>query len=103
MEQVGEWLGWAVKEFSLDTVDITKFECNGRELTELTKDDFIQRAPPNTGDILYSHLNLLRARNCKFVSFLSHHVILPSLSLTLSLSSLVQLLQLLNIRQQEEN
>ena len=59
------WLDWAVDEFSLDPVNTTQFQINGAKLCSLSKDEFLDLAPPYTGDVLYSHLCLLRARNGK--------------------------------------
>jgi hypothetical protein len=57
-----QWIEWAVNEFNLDPVHVANFEIEGPELCSLTKDDFTMKAPTYTGDVLYSHLNLLRAR-----------------------------------------
>lgn len=62
-QQVTQWLEWAVQEFSLDPVDVVKFQVNGEQLCSWSKEDFIQRAPAYTGDVLHSHLSLLKARN----------------------------------------
>ena len=60
--QVEQWLEWATQEFGLNLVDVSKFRVNGMQLCTFTKDDFLQRAPPYTGDILYLHLTLLITR-----------------------------------------
>lgn len=70
VQQVSQWLDWAVKEFSLDTVDRTHFQMSGSQLCELNKEDFVQRAPAYTGDVLHSHLSLLRAKNCKLLNII---------------------------------
>ena len=66
VEQVSQWLGWAQEEFGLDPLDKTLFNVDGERLCSLTREEFIQRSPQYTGDVLYSHLCLLRARNCEY-------------------------------------
>lgn len=62
---MSQWLDWAVQEFNLDSVEKNEFKLNGADLCALSKEDFTCKAPPYTGDVLHSHLSLLRARNCK--------------------------------------
>ena len=57
-----QWLEWASQEFGLGMVDTSKFRVTGMQLCSFTKEDFLQRAPPFTGDILYLHLALLVTR-----------------------------------------
>ena len=63
VEHVSQWISWAVKEFSLEQFDLSEFALTGEQLLSLSKEDFIRRAPPHTGDVLLSHLNLLCTRN----------------------------------------
>ncbi|KAL5500314.1 hypothetical protein EMCRGX_G011854 [Ephydatia muelleri] len=62
LRQVEQWLEWATQEFGLGLVDASKFRVTGTQLCSFSKEDFLQRAPPYTGDILYLHLTLLVAR-----------------------------------------
>lgn len=48
-------------------MDKTHFQMSGLQLCALNKEDFVQRAPAYTGDVLHSHLSLLRAKNCKLL------------------------------------
>ena len=59
------WLQWAVKEFSLEGVDVDGFGMNGRQLVDLKHEDFVRFIPFDKGDVLWTHLELLR--KCKFV------------------------------------
>ena len=63
-EHVSQWLGWAIREFSLQGLSIDTFvaslQISGRELCEMTKDDFLSRAPAFMGDILWAHLEILQ-------------------------------------------
>lgn len=60
---MSQWLSWAVKEFSLEQFDLSQFAVTGEQLLSLSKEDFMSRAPPHTGEVLLSHLNLLCTRN----------------------------------------
>ena len=53
-------MNWAIKEFSLREVDVSKFCMNGRDLCRLTRDEFLKLAPAYNGDILMAHLCVLR-------------------------------------------
>ncbi len=64
---VNKWLDWAQKEFGIDSINRSNFQLNGAQLCSLSPEDFMERAPPFTGDVLLSHLNLLRARSGKWV------------------------------------
>ncbi|XP_069797499.1 transcription factor ETV7-like isoform X2 [Narcine bancroftii] len=54
-EDVAEWLKWAEREYSLNSIEENKFEMNGKALCLLTKDDFRYRSP-RAGDVLYEIL-----------------------------------------------
>lgn len=62
VDHVSRWLNWAQREFSFDQVDHSQFKLSGAQLCSLTQDEFERRAPPHTGDVLFSHLKLLQAR-----------------------------------------
>ncbi|KAG8195716.1 hypothetical protein JTE90_002979 [Oedothorax gibbosus] len=59
-EHVRQWLEWAVKEYSLHDVDTTRFNVVGRELCQLTREDFGRLTSPYNGEVLYAHLHFLR-------------------------------------------
>jgi len=56
-------LDWAVQEFGFNPVNMANFPFTGAQLCQLTREEFVERAPPYTGDVLYSHLTLMRARS----------------------------------------
>ena len=64
-KNVLQWLNWAAQEFEMNRVDPKNFPFSGPQLCSLSKEEFLNRAPPYSGDILYSHLNLLRAKGRK--------------------------------------
>ena len=58
--QVIQWLTWAIREFSLEGVVISNFARSGQELCALGREEFLSRAPPFMGDILWEHLEILQ-------------------------------------------
>ena len=64
-KHVAQWLEWSMQEFGLDAIDMSKFQLPGSQLLSLSKEEFLERAPPFTGDVLYAHLKLLQARSGK--------------------------------------
>ena len=64
-KHVAQWLEWSMQEFGLDAIDASKFQLTGSQLLSLSKEEFLERAPPFTGDVLYAHLKLLQARSGK--------------------------------------
>lgn len=64
-KNVCQWLIWTAKEFDLSPIDPDRFPFTGPQLCSVSKEEFLNRAPPFVGDILYSHLNLLRAKSGK--------------------------------------
>ncbi|XP_035208845.1 retroviral integration site protein Fli-1 homolog, partial [Stegodyphus dumicola] len=59
-DHVKQWLEWAVKEYNLHEVDAARFNVIGRELCQLTREDFSRLTNPYNGEVLYAHLNFLR-------------------------------------------
>ncbi|NXR36428.1 GABPA protein, partial [Zosterops hypoxanthus] len=57
-DQVLHWVVWVMKEFSMTDIDLNALSIPGRDLCNLSQDDFFQRVP--RGEILWSHLELLR-------------------------------------------
>jgi len=66
--QVLQWLNWAIHEFSLENVVRSQFCLSGARLLQLTRDEFMRRAPPFVGDILFEHLEVLQKGNSKHVT-----------------------------------
>ncbi|KAJ8267143.1 hypothetical protein GJAV_G00138980 [Gymnothorax javanicus] len=54
---VMQWLHWAASEFSLCSINFSKFNMTGRELCDLGKERFLDVAPDFVGDILWEHLD----------------------------------------------
>ncbi|NWZ72217.1 GABPA protein, partial [Acrocephalus arundinaceus] len=57
-DQVLHWVVWVMKEFSMSDIDLNALSIPGRDLCNLSQEDFFQRVP--RGEILWSHLELLR-------------------------------------------
>ena len=58
------WLNWAMKEFSLVSMNLEPFiKMKGRDLVELGKEKFTAITPAFTGDILWEHLDILQKGN----------------------------------------
>ena len=76
--QVSHWLSWAIREFSLhgphiDTF-VTSLSMSGKQVCSMSKEEFIARAPPFMGDILWAHLEILQkeTNNSNSSSILPH-------------------------------
>ena len=65
LSHVKFWIQWAVKEFSLEGVDVENFNLTGKQLCDLKHTEFVKYIPIDKGDIFWTHLELLR--KCKFV------------------------------------
>ena len=60
---VEQWLDWATKEFRFNKqIKKSSLQLTGLQLCALSKEEFLMRVPAYTGDVLYSHLNLLKAK-----------------------------------------
>uniref|UniRef100_A0A8C7IXU9 GA-binding protein alpha chain n=1 Tax=Oncorhynchus kisutch TaxID=8019 RepID=A0A8C7IXU9_ONCKI len=57
-DQVIHWAVWVMKEFSIDEMEVGGIHILGCDLCTFTQDEFLQRVP--SGEILWSHLELLR-------------------------------------------
>ncbi|KAK5863637.1 hypothetical protein PBY51_000654 [Eleginops maclovinus] len=66
-EDVGHWLRWAQREYSLRRPEKGRFEMNGRALCLLTKEDFRRRCP-SSGDVLYEILQCVKQRRRSIVN-----------------------------------
>ncbi|XP_050415765.1 protein c-ets-1-B isoform X2 [Patella vulgata] len=55
-----QWLSWAIKDFSLEGINMSNFNVKGKELCKLDKEEFLSRCPPYVGDILYEHIDILQ-------------------------------------------
>ncbi|XP_075053223.1 GA-binding protein alpha chain [Mixophyes fleayi] len=57
-DQVLHWVLWVMKEFGMTDINVNALSIPGRELCQISQEDFFQRVP--RGEILWSHLELLR-------------------------------------------
>ncbi|XP_046659039.1 ETS-like protein pointed isoform X3 [Homalodisca vitripennis] len=57
---VAHWLSWAIREFSLEGVQLHQFFMRGKDILAMGKDVFLAKAPAFTGDILWEHLEMLQ-------------------------------------------
>lgn len=60
-DQVLHWVLWVLKEFGISDINVNALSIPGRDLCQISQEDFFQRVP--RGEILWSHLELLR--KCK--------------------------------------
>uniref|UniRef100_A0A6Q2Y310 GA-binding protein alpha chain n=1 Tax=Esox lucius TaxID=8010 RepID=A0A6Q2Y310_ESOLU len=65
-DQVIHWAVWVMKEFSIDEMEVGGIHISGHNLCSFTQEEFLQRVP--SGEILWSHLELLRKCECVVVS-----------------------------------
>lgn len=69
-EHVIYWLNWAIKEFSLVSMNLEPFsKMKGRDMIELGKDKFLAITPAFTGDILWEHLDILQKGKCILIPY----------------------------------
>ncbi|XP_033096769.1 transcriptional regulator Erg-like isoform X3 [Anneissia japonica] len=59
-EHVQQWVEWAVREYSLQDVQVTRFNMEGKQLCKMNRDDFIRITSAYNADVLMSHLNFLK-------------------------------------------
>lgn len=60
-ESVKIWARWIAQEFSIPSLDESKFNITGSLLCNLRKEDFLSRCPPFVGEILWEHLDRLQS------------------------------------------
>lgn len=84
-DQVLHWVVWVMKEFSMTDIDLNTLSIPGRELCSLSQEDFFQRVP--RGEILWSHLELLRKCTCVFLASVFFKKIIKCLTLWMFYSS----------------
>lgn len=59
-QQVLQWLSWAIREFSLEGVQLHSFRLTGKSLLKMGREVFLRLAPDFVGDILWEHLEILQ-------------------------------------------
>ncbi|XP_036359064.1 protein c-ets-1-A isoform X7 [Octopus sinensis] len=84
---VMQWLEWVRQEYALNGIRTDRFNMTGKEMCQLGKDAFLERAPPYVGDILWEHLEVMkreasqeRAFLCNVPPNFSEPVCMPDIS-----------------------
>lgn len=57
---VRHWVQWAVRQFNLPNIKLSDWPMNGKQLYELSIEDFQKIVPNDPGDVFWTHLELLR-------------------------------------------
>ncbi|CAH1118565.1 unnamed protein product [Phaedon cochleariae] len=57
---VRHWVQWAVRQFNLPNIKLSDWCKDGKQLYELTIQDFQKIVPSDPGDVFWTHLELLR-------------------------------------------
>ena len=59
-DHVQQWVQWAVREYSLTEVQVSRFTMEGKQLCKMTREDFARLTSSYNADVLLSHLNFLK-------------------------------------------
>ncbi|XP_071488453.1 transcriptional regulator Erg-like isoform X2 [Diadema antillarum] len=59
-EHVQQWVQWAVREYNLQDVQVSRFNMDGKHLCKMTREDFGRLTNNFNVDVLISHLNFLK-------------------------------------------
>lgn len=62
---VKHWVQWAVRQFNLVSVHLADWNITGKQLCNLSLEEFRAKVPLDPGDVFWTHLELLR--KCKLV------------------------------------
>lgn len=65
VDHVQQWVQWAVREYSLQDVHITRFNMDGKSLCRMSRDDFCRLTNEYNSGVLLSHLNFLKQGKVK--------------------------------------
>ncbi|XP_060534359.1 DNA-binding protein Ets97D [Cylas formicarius] len=57
---VSHWIQWAVRQFNLSNIKLKDWNMTGKDLYNLTMEDFQKIVPNDPGDVFWTHLELLR-------------------------------------------
>ncbi|KAJ8956363.1 hypothetical protein NQ318_015101 [Aromia moschata] len=57
---VRHWVQWAVRQFNLPNIKLSDWSMGGKQLHELTIQEFQKIVPSDPGDVFWTHLELLR-------------------------------------------
>lgn len=82
-----QWLDWVMHEYALIGIRTDRFNMSGKEMCQLGKEAFLERAPPYVGDVLWEHLEVMkreaaqeRASLCNVPPNFSEPVCMPDIS-----------------------
>lgn len=67
-EHVKHWVNWAATHFNLPNTDLNSWNIDGKQLVDLTHEEFVKKIPFDPGDLFWTHLELLR--KCKIVAII---------------------------------
>ncbi|XP_071841689.1 transcriptional regulator Erg-like isoform X4 [Apostichopus japonicus] len=60
MDHVQQWVQWAVREYSLQDVHVTRFNMDGKNLCRMPREEFCRLTNEFNAGVLLSHLNFLK-------------------------------------------
>lgn len=65
-EHVRHWLEWAIRQFNLNQIKMIEWNLTGRELVDMTLEEFQVKVPSDPCNRFWTHLELLR--KCNFIA-----------------------------------
>lgn len=65
-EHVRHWLEWAIRQFNLNQIKMVEWNLTGRELVDMTLEEFQVKVPSDPCNRFWTHLELLR--KCNFIA-----------------------------------
>ena len=68
VDHVQQWVQWAVREYSLADVQVSRFTMEGKQLCKMTRDEFTRLTNSYNADVLLSHLNFLKQGKFSIIS-----------------------------------
>lgn len=63
---VWHWIKWAIEEFPRASISLEDWDMTGKEVCLLSLEEFRRKVPIDPGDLMWTHLELLR--KCRFVA-----------------------------------
>lgn len=65
-EHVRHWLEWAIRQFNLNQIKMSEWNLTGRELVDMSLEEFQVKVPNDPCNRFWTHLELLR--KCNFIA-----------------------------------
>ncbi|KAH6945416.1 hypothetical protein HPB50_008373 [Hyalomma asiaticum] len=72
VEHVQRWFQWASQRFNLQNVNADDWNLTGKQLCDLSPQEFLRRVSLDPGDVFWTHLELLR--RCKIIAVMQRPV-----------------------------